>query len=185
MNTFSASPSPCPGRPCRGRWRPIVGVGSWAPALLPLLLALPWPQVPAAAMPFPGFGSASEALRSSPWAPANWLSCDASRCSGTLPDGRQVSLERQSPRFSPRQTVSASLAGQSLTSSSERSPITTATLTGPVLGLPVSRSTSGTVFGQPLSLFTTSSGVVSGSYGEQPVLCAADGWGYPGNPSCF
>ena len=159
-------------------WRSgSLGLLSWLPALL-LGPAIASPLSPSA-LPLPAPGSGS------PWHPSNWLSCTPTRCAGTRPDGTAVLLERRDSRLSPRQTVVAVLGDVSLTSTSERSPITAASLAGPVLTLPPTRSTEGTVFGAPLSIFTSPSGVVSGSYGDQPVLCAADGWGYPGNPGCF
>lgn len=157
--------------PAANQARPAV----YPAAAVPLLLAL-------AAFPV---GAQPWAPSSSHWHPSNWLTCTATRCAGTRPDGTAVLLERRDSRLSARQTVVAVLGDVSLTSTSERAPITAATLAGPLLVAPPTRSTEGTVFGTPLSLFTSSSGVVSGSYGDQPVLCAADGWGYPGNPACF
>lgn len=124
-------------------------------------------------------------LPDSPWNPLYWLSCNATRCSGTRPDGLKVSLERQSDRTSPEQSVTGILGDVTLTSTSLRAPLTTASFSGPVLTSAPMRNTSGSVFGTPLSMFTTSSGVVTGQFGTQPVLCSNDGWGYPGNPSCF
>lgn len=144
-----------------------------------LSLALQSVWWPAQAQPLALSGIAS------PWNPANWLSCSATRCSGIRPDGLEVRLERRDGRFSPRQNATASLGSLSLTSTSERSPLTTASFAGPILMTAPTRSTTGTVFGSPLSIFTSSSGVVTGTYGDEPVLCAADGWGAPGNPSCF
>lgn len=146
---------------------------------LAVLLLTPGAIGAAGAMPLSLAGS------SSPWHPSNWLSCTTTRCGGTRPDGTEVVLERKDPRLSPRQTVVAVLGDLSLTVTRERSPITAASLAGPVLTLPPTQSMTGSVFGTPLSLFTTSSGVVYGTYGDQPVLCAADGWGYTGNPGCF
>lgn len=121
----------------------------------------------------------------SPWHSSNWLSCTANRCSGIRPDGTEVLLQRSGDRLSPTQATTAVLGGITLTTTTERGPITTAGFALPVLTVPPTQRTEGTVFGTRLSLFTTSAGVMSGTFGGEPVSCAAVGWGTPTSPDCF
>jgi hypothetical protein len=112
------------------------------------------------------------------------IQCSAKECRGTDIMGNPVLLRVESERLDPTQRYTVHLGGSEIQIERKRAPILSADWDGPALMQRPITTVTGSANGQPINLYTESSGLTTGQAFGQPINCSVNGWSVFPTP-CF
>lgn len=113
------------------------------------------------------------------------IRCTARECRGTDIMGNPVLLRVNSDRLDSTQSYTARIGDSEIQVERRRSPLVSGGWNGPVLMQRPITTITGEVDGQPVNLYTESSGLTTGEAFGQPVTCAVNGWSVFSPSPCF
>jgi hypothetical protein len=99
--------------------------------------------------------------------------------------GNPVVLEVHSGRLDSTQSYTARIGDTEIHVERKRSPLVSAGWNGPVLLQRPITTITGVVDGDPVNLYTESSGLTTGEAFGQPITCAVNGWSVFRPSACF
>lgn len=118
-------------------------------------------------------------------AAAQNITCTDKACRGTDIMGNPVLLEVHSNRLDRTQSYTARIGDNEIHVERKQSPLISAGWNGPVLLQKPITTVTGKVDGNPVNLYTESSGLTTGEAFGQPVNCAVNGWSVFSPSPCF
>jgi hypothetical protein len=118
-------------------------------------------------------------------ATAQNITCTDKACRGTDIMGNPVLLEVHSGRLDRTQSYTARIGDNEIQVEHRRSPLVSAGWNGPALLQRPITTITGEVDGDPMNLYTESSGLTTGEAFGQPITCAVNGWSVFNPSPCF